>query len=78
MGLFGWSYPPGCNCVPDDEIEDEHPAESDLRELLESKGVDGDVCDKACDILAKVVSELRRLEKADCPVCLEAMSKQRF
>ena len=19
MGIFGWSYPPGCNSVPDDE-----------------------------------------------------------
>ena len=67
MSKFGWSYPPGCFGVPDDEVPDP-PAESiRTAELLEAAGVEQDVIDAVC----RIVDQLAAERDAECPQCLE-------
>ena len=76
MGIFGWSYPPGCSGPPDDDCPDPHPAEEQLGELLTSAGVDPAIVDKACEILAGVASQLLIEQAKECPACLDRYVKE--
>jgi len=61
--IFGWSYPPGCSGVPDDEA-DISPQSEEISGILEDADVEQEIIDrvvKIVDILAD--------KAANCPVC---------
>lgn len=66
MGLFGWSYPPGCSGPP--EEPDIHPKELEAMEIMEAAGVDEAVIERVCGI----ISELAIAADRECPQCLKA------
>lgn len=76
MGIFGWSYPPGCSGPPDDDCPGPHPSEEQLDELLTGAGVDPAIVDKACEILGGVVKQLLAEQAKECPVCLDQYVKE--
>ena len=69
MGLFGWSYPPGCSGPP--EEPDMHPKEEEVWEILEAAGVDESVTEK----VGKIVADLAAEAEQECPQCLAAMEE---
>lgn len=69
MGIFGWSYPPGCNGPP--ECPDPPPESEAMYELLESAGVDQETIDKACEIVESLVARANE----ECPQCLQRMAE---
>ena len=66
MGLFGWSYPPGCSGPP--EEPEPHPKYVEAWEIMESAGVDESVIEKVCGI----IGELAIAADRECPQCLKA------
>lgn len=67
MGIFGWSYPPGCSGLPEDNMPDPHPKSVEMYSLLEAAGVDQSVIDKACQIVDDLAAEIG----IECPRCVE-------
>jgi len=65
MGIFGGSYPPGCNGPPDDEGGS--PESERVWELLEAAGVEESLIEQVCAI----VDDLAHKAAMECPVCLD-------
>ena len=70
MGMFGWSYPPGCSGPP--EEPDIHPKAEEAWAILEEACVDEAVIEKVIKIIDDLAIEADR----ECPQCLEAWAKQ--
>ena len=71
MGIFGWTYPAGCNGPP--EEPDAPPQSFEVYDLLEAAGCDQDVIDKACKLVEQAY--YGGMKDAECPVCLERAMK---
>jgi len=51
MGIFGWSYPPGCTGPPDDDFPDPSPLVEEVLARLEAADVPAEVCDKVVSLI---------------------------
>lgn len=65
MADFGWSYPPGCSGVPDDDAPECQEAER-VRELLEEAGTDEAIIDEVETVILNLAAEANR----ECERCL--------
>ncbi len=65
MGIFGWSYPPGCSGPP--EEPDMHPKSEEAWGILEEAGVDESVIEKVIAIIDELAIEADR----ECDQCLK-------
>lgn len=61
--IFGWSYPPGCSGVPDDE-PDISPQSEEIFRILEDSGCDQKIIDKVVNIVDNLA-----YESLNCPEC---------
>ena len=71
MSIFGWSYPPGCSGVPDDESTMSEQSE-EIWAILEKAGVDESLILKVVNI----VDDLAIEAMAECPQCLAAQARE--
>lgn len=70
MGLFGWSYPPGCSGPPEDQ--EPHPKSEEAQLIMENAGVDQEVINK----IIKIIDDLAVEATRECPRCLAAFEEE--
>ena len=73
MGLFGWSYPPGCSGPPDDSYP-EYPEMDEVCAILEKAGCSQDAIDEVCEIVTNLC--VKADAQQECPHCTERMLKE--
>jgi hypothetical protein len=68
--MFGWSYPPGCNGPPEDNVMS--PDAEKAWAILEKEGVEESIIEQICSI----IDSLHIKAHADCPRCLSKFAEE--